>query len=269
MHDYTNPPNRFKERIAEGDLQYGLWSVLADGYVAELLAGCGFDFVLIDAEHGPNDLRSVLEQLQGIAAAGGLLGDRSSRVSQPVVRLPHGDTVLIKQYLEIGVRNLLVPMVETADQAAGLVRATKYPPIGERGVGATLGRASQWGRYRDYLATASDSMTLILQIESQRGLDNIEDIVRTPGVDAVFFGPSDLAADFGLPGQPSHPEVVEAIEKGLHATLQLGGRAGIMLVDPDAVRSWFGKGITFAGVGVDSILLSRAADELLTSFKRR
>lgn len=267
MNDYKNPANRFKERLAAGDHQYGLWTVLADGYVAEMLAGCGYDWILIDAEHGPNDLRSVLGQLQGIASAGMLLGGKASEVSQPVVRLPFGDPVIIKQYLEIGVRNLLIPMVETADQAAELVRATKYPPSGARGVGATLGRASRWGRYSDYLTTASNSMTLILQIESKKGLEDIEEIVRTPGVDAVFFGPSDLAADFGLRGQPSHPDVVSAIEKGLEVTLRQGGRAGIMLVDPEAVRGWFNKGITFAGVGVDSMLLTRAADDLLSSFR--
>lgn len=261
------PVNRFKQRLLAGEQLHGLWTVLGDGYVAELLGGCGYDWLLIDAEHGPNDLRSVLEQLQGIAASREYLGDRANEVSQPVLRLPYGDEVLIKQYLEIGVRNLLVPMVETAEQARQLVQAVRYPQDGNRGLGATLGRASRWGRYRDYVQRAAENITLIVQIESRRGLANLAEIAATPGVDAVFFGPSDLAADFGLAGQPNHPEVTAALEQGLSQALSLGVPAGIMLVDPAAVRQWYARGVNFAGVGVDTILLNRAADELLASFR--
>ncbi|WFR73591.1 aldolase/citrate lyase family protein [Prescottella defluvii] len=141
----TTPQNLFKQRLMAGEQQIGLWSVLANGYTAELLAGSGYDWLLIDAEHGPNDLRSVLQQLQGIAAAGAVLGIDIAELSQPVVRLPHGDTVLIKQYLEIGVRNLMIPMVDTPEQAAALVRAVRYPPHGVRGMGSALGRSSRWG----------------------------------------------------------------------------------------------------------------------------
>lgn len=261
------PKNSFKQRLENGERLYGLWTVLGSGYAAEMLAGCGYDWILIDVEHGPNDLHTVREQLQGIAAASQFLGEESVTLSQPVVRIPHGDEVLMKQYMEAGVRNFLVPMVDTPEQASALVSAVKYPPHGTRGVGATLGRASQWGRYSDYLASASDEICLILQIESTTALENVKEIASTPDVSAVFFGPSDLAADMGLPGQPNHPDVSKAIEDGLEVALTQGIHAGIMLVDPQAVKPWFDKGISFAGIGVDTILLTRAADKLLAEFK--
>ncbi|HEX5595203.1 MAG TPA: HpcH/HpaI aldolase/citrate lyase family protein [Micromonosporaceae bacterium] len=263
----NTPANRFKQRLAAGEQQIGLWSVLASGYIAELLAGCGYDWLLIDAEHGPNDLRSVLDQLQGIAAAGSLLGDRASELSQPVVRLPHGDPALIKQYLEIGVQNLLIPMVDTPEQAAELVRAVRYPPHGVRGMGSGLGRSSRWGRLTDYVRASADSICLIVQIETRRALENIEAIAATDGVDAVFFGPADLAADLGYPEQRSHPQVVQAIRHGIEAVRRIGTPAGIMLTDVPQVQEWLRQGINFAGVGVDSSLLIRAADDLLAQFR--
>ncbi|GGM56078.1 2,4-dihydroxyhept-2-ene-1,7-dioic acid aldolase [Micromonospora sonchi] len=261
------PVNRFKQRLAAGEQQIGLWSVLADGYVAELLAGCGYDWLLIDAEHGPNDLRSVLDQLQGIAAAGSLLVDRASELSQPVVRLPHGDPALIKQYLEIGVQNLLIPMVDTPEQAAELVRAVRYPPHGVRGMGSGIGRSSRWGRLTDYVRAAADNICLVVQIETGRALENIEAIAAIDGVDGVFFGPSDLAADLGFPEQRSHPQVVQAIRRGVEAVRRIGTPAGIMLTDVPQLQEWLRQGISFAGVGVDSSLLIRAADDLLAQFR--
>lgn len=261
------PPNRFKQRMAAGDIQIGLWSVLADGYAAEILAGCGYDWLLLDAEHGPNDLRSVLAQLQGIAAAGSLLGDRAQDLSQAVVRLPHGDTALIKQYLEIGVQNLLIPMVNTAAQAAELVRALRYPPYGVRGMGSGLGRSSRWGRLTDYIPAAADNICLVVQIETKQALENLEEIVATEGVDGVLFGPSDLAADLGYPGQRMHPDVTRAIEQGVDIARRAGTPSGVMLTDVSAAQGWLNNGVTFAGVGVDSSLLIRAADDLLGQFR--
>src|SRR5690606_13293609 len=207
----TTPPNRFKQRLAAGEQQIGLWTVLADGYTAELLAGCGYDWLLIDAEHGPNDLRTVLAQLQGIAAAGALLGEHAADLSQPVVRLPHGDPVLIKQYLEIGVQNLLIPMVDTAEQAAELVRAVRYPPRGIRGMGSGLARSSRWGRYTDYVRGSDDNVCLLVQIETPTALAKVAEIAAVDGVDGVLMGPADLAANLGYPEQRTHPEVVRAI----------------------------------------------------------
>lgn len=263
----NTPPNHFKQRLAAGEQQIGLWSVLADGYTAELLAGCGYDWLLIDAEHGPNDLRSVLAQLQGIAAAGALLSERAQHLSQPVVRLPHGDTALIKQYLEIGVQNLLIPMVDTANQAAELVRAVRYPPHGVRGMGSGLGRSSRWGRLTDYVQSSTESICLVVQIETRQALENIGAIAATDGVDGVLFGPADLAADLGVPGQRAHPQVVQAIRQGIEVVQATGTPAGIMLTDVAAAQEWLRQGVSFAGVGVDSSLLVRAADDLLAQFR--
>lgn len=261
------PPNRFKERMAAGDIQIGLWSVLADGYAAEILAGCGYDWLLLDAEHGPNDLRSVLAQLQGIAAAGSLLGDQVHDLSQAVVRLPQGDTALIKQYLEIGVQNLLIPMVNTAEQAAELVRAVRYPPHGVRGMGSGLGRSSRWGRLTDYVQAAGDDICLVVQIETAQALANLDKIAATEGVDGVLFGPADLAADLGYRDQRTHAEVTRAIRQGIETARRAGIPSGIMLTDVAAAQDWLNSGITFAGVGVDSSLLIRAADDLLEQFR--
>jgi 4-hydroxy-2-oxoheptanedioate aldolase len=263
----NTPTNRFKQRMAAGETQIGLWSVLADGYSAEIIAGCGYDWLLLDAEHGPNDLRSVLAQLQGIAAAGSLLGGRAQELSQPVVRLPHGDTALIKQYLEVGVQNLLIPMVNTADQAAELVRAVRYPPLGVRGMGSGLGRSSRWGRLIDYVPAAADNICLVVQIETVQALENLEEIAATEGVDGVLFGPADLAADMGYPEQSSHPEVTRAIQYGIETAAGVGTPSGIMLTDVAAAQEWLRNGISFAGVGVDSSLLVRAADDLLAQFR--
>ncbi|MCL2536539.1 MAG: HpcH/HpaI aldolase/citrate lyase family protein [Nocardiaceae bacterium] len=261
------PPNLFKQRLMAGDQQIGLWSVLANGYTAELLAGSGYDWLLIDAEHGPNDLRSVLEQLQGIAAAGAVLGHGVAELSQPVVRLPHGDTVLIKQYLEIGVRNLMIPMVDTAEQAAALVRDVRYPPHGVRGMGSALGRSSQWGRLNDYVEGSDENVCLIVQVETRTALDNIEAIAALDGVDGILLGPADLAADLGHRDQRDHPDVIAALQHAIDAIRRAGKPAGIMLTDVEATQEWLRRGVTFAGVGVDSSLLVRAADDLLHRFR--
>lgn len=263
----ATPANRFKQRLAAGEQQIGLWSVLGDGFVAELLAGCGYDWLLIDAEHGPNDLRSVLDQLQGVAAASSLLGELAGELSQPVVRLPDDNPTLIKQYLDIGVQNLLVPMVDTPEQAAAIVRAVRYPPHGVRGMGSGIARSSRWGRLTDYVRTSGDGICVVVQIETRRALANIEAIAATEGIDGVFFGPADLAADMGFPEQRSHPHVVEAIRSGLGAVRRAEKPAGMMLTDVQQMQGWLREGISFAGVGVDSSLLTKAADDLLSRFR--
>lgn len=173
------PSNEFKKRLLAGEPQYGLWLGLSETISAEICAGAGFDWLLIDAEHGPNDLRSILPQLQAIASYG----------SHPVVRPPHGDHVLIKQLLETGVQTLLIPMVESAEQAEHLVRAMRYPPHGIRGVGSALARASRWGRIADYAHRANDEMCLLVQVETKEGIANLEAIQRVEGVDGIFLEP--------------------------------------------------------------------------------
>lgn len=172
------PTNEFKKRLLAGEPQYGLWLGLSETISAEICAGAGFDWLLIDAEHGPNDLRSILPQLQAIAAYG----------SYPIVRPPLGDHVLIKQLLETGVQTLLIPMVESAEQAKHLVQAMRYPPHGIRGVGSALARASRWGRITDYAHRANDEMCLLVQVETKEGIANLEVIQCIEGVDLQKTG---------------------------------------------------------------------------------
>lgn len=249
--------NIFKQALAAGKRQIGLWQALASPYTAEICAGAGFDWLLIDGEHAPNDLPLILSQLQAVAPY----------ATEPVVRMPIGDPVFIKQLLDVGARSLLVPMVENGEQAEHLVRATRYPPAGVRGVGSAIGRASSWNRKRDYLHTASDEICLLLQVESLGGLEALDEIASTPGVDGVFIGPSDLAAALGHLGDPSHKDVQTAIEHGIAAIIAAGKAAGILAADPPLAHRYLELGATFVAVGTDVTLLARGADVLARAFK--
>ena len=250
--------NAFKRAIAGGEAQIGLWQALASPYTAEICAGAGFDWLLLDGEHGPNDLPLVLAQLQAVAAY----------PVEPVVRLPIGDPVLVKQYLDIGARTLLVPMVESGSQAETMVRATRYPPHGVRGVGSAIGRASGWNRTPDYLQKASDDICLLLQVESVAGLEALDAIAGTEGVDGVFIGPSDLAAALGHLGNPAHKDVQTAIEDGIARIRARGKAAGILIADEALARRYLELGATFVAVGTDVTILARGAEALARRFGR-
>lgn len=251
------PENLFKKRLLAGELQYGLWLGLSEVFSAEICAGAGFDWLLIDAEHGPNDLRTIFAQLQAIAPYG----------SQPVVRPPQGDHVLIKQLLETGVQTLLIPMVESAAQAAHLVEAMRYPPQGIRGVGSSIARASRWGRIGDYADEANGQMCLLVQVETRAGLEQLDGILAVEGVDGVFFGAADLAASFGLLGQPNHPDIVAMIERGLTRVAACGKAGGVLCGDRDLVNRYREAGARFIAVGVDSMLLAAATSSLCAAYK--
>jgi 4-hydroxy-2-oxoheptanedioate aldolase len=251
------PENLFKQRLLAGELQYGLWLGLSEIFSAEICAGAGFDWLLIDAEHGPNDLRTIFAQLQAIAPYG----------SQPVVRPPQGDHVLIKQLLETGVQTLLIPMVESAAQAAHLVEAMRYPPQGIRGVGSSIARASRWGRIGDYADEANGQMCLLVQVETRAGLEQLDGILAVEGVDGVFFGAADLAASFGLLGQPNHPDIVAMIERGLTRVAACGKAGGVLCGDRDLVNRYREAGARFIAVGVDSMLLAAATSSLCAAYK--
>jgi 4-hydroxy-2-oxoheptanedioate aldolase len=251
------PVNQFKRAIKEGRPQIGLWVALADAVGAELCAGAGFDWLLLDAEHGPNDLRTLLAQLQAVAPYNG----------HPVVRPRVGDIHLIKQILEIGAQTLLVPMVETAEQAANLAAAMQYPPHGMRGVGAVLGRSSRWNRMPNYLKTAGEQMCLLVQIETRRGVENLKSIAAVPGVDGVFIGPADLSASMGHLGDMAHPEVLATIERSIVDIRAANKAAGILMGDEKLVKRYLELGCTFIAVGADTILLSQATDRLARTFK--
>ncbi len=249
--------NLFKQALAAGRPQIGLWLALANDYTAELAATAGFDWLLVDGEHAPNDVRSILGQLQTIAAY----------PSQAVVRPAEGRTALIKQLLDIGAQSLLIPMIETAAQAAEMVAATRYPPHGVRGVGSAIARVSRWGQDTDYLAAADASICLLLQVESQRGLDELDAIAATDGVDGVFFGPADLSASMGFRGNPGAPEVRKAIDDGIARVRAAGKAPGILATDATLARHYLDLGATFVAVGVDASLLARATRALAASFR--
>jgi 4-hydroxy-2-oxoheptanedioate aldolase len=250
--------NTFKQALKDGRPQIGLWSSLADPYMAEALATTGFDWLLIDGEHAPNDLRSVLGQLQAIAA----------HPTHAIVRPVIGDVALIKQLLEIGAQTLLIPMVDTAEQAARMVAATRYPPRGIRGVGSAAARSSRWSGIARYVQQADDQMCVLVQVETTTGLANLAEIAAVDGVDGVFFGPADLSASMGHLGEPAHPEVVAALTQGV-ATVRAAGKApGILMTDNASSRYYLDRGALFVAVGVDAMLLVQAAKTLAAAFKR-
>jgi 4-hydroxy-2-oxoheptanedioate aldolase len=254
------PINRFKQAIAAQRPQFGLWLGLASSYSTEICAGAGFDWLLIDGEHSPNDLQSILHQLQAIAAYPD---------SHPIARVPvghgHIGTALIKQYLDLGVQTLLVPMVDTAQQAADLVRATRYPPLGIRGMGGA--RASRWGRFPNYAKEANDQVCLLVQAETREALANLDAIAATEGVDGVFVGPSDLSAALGHVANPAHPEVQAAIADALQRIRKSGKAAGILTPDETLARKYLEMGFTFIAVGLDTNLLMRGTSALAAKFK--
>lgn len=249
--------NKFKARLQAGDLQLGLWQALASPVSAELCAGAGFDWLLLDGEHGPNDVPGLLTQLQAVSALG----------SHPVGRVPVGETHIIKQYLDIGFTTLLVPMVDTAEQAAALVKACHYPPQGVRGVGSGIVRASAYNRTPDYLAKADEQVCLLVQVENREGLSNLRGIAETPGVDGVFIGPADLSASLGYRGQPGHPDVVSVIEAGVRTIREAGKGAGILMADRKLARHYIDIGFNFVAIGSDVGLLVKATDDLLKEFR--
>ena len=260
------PINTFKQALQQQRAQIGLWVGLADPYCAEILAGTGYDWLLIDGEHAPNDLRSMLGQLQGIASANGAF-PATPPVSHPVVRVSHGETALIKQVLDIGAQTILVPMVDTADQAAQLVQAMRYPPQGIRGMGAALARAARWQRYPNYIHEANEQVCLLVQAESVQAMNNLDAIAATPGVDGVFIGPADLSASMGYPGNPGHPAVQAAIEDGIRRILQAGKAPGILSTTQAQGRKWLAAGALFVAVGIDIMVLTAGARELLAKYR--
>lgn len=248
--------NLFKQALNGNKPLYGLWQGIPDTTVAEIGAGAGFDWLLVDAEHGPFDLRSIMSHLQAI---------EPYNVSA-LVRPVEGSTALIKQLLDIGAQTLLVPMVDTAEQAIQIVKAAKYPPQGIRGLGTSMARGANWNRDINYLQTANDNICVIVQIETLAGLKNINEIVAVEGVDAVFIGPSDLSAAMGHVGNPGHPDVIAAIEKGFKIIQEAGKHSGVLAVTKALADKYVAAGARFVGVGVDAALLANATRQLAMQF---
>ena len=248
--------NEFKKALHARRPQIGLWMSLANAYTAEICATAGFDWLLIDGEHGPNDVRSMLAQLQAVAAYPG----------HAVVRAVSDDVALVKQLLDIGAQTLLVPMIDTAEQARRMVGATRYAPEGVRGVGSFIARVSRWGEREDYLAHANEEVCLLVQVESQTGLDNLDAICAVDCVDGVFIGPADLAASLGHRGNPGHPEVLAAIDEAIRRIVASGKAAGILSTDAALARHYLALGATFVAVGMDVRLLAAGARALRAGY---
>jgi 4-hydroxy-2-oxoheptanedioate aldolase len=251
------PINLFKAALKVGKPQIGFWLALANAYTAEIAGGAGFDWLLLDGEHAPNDIPLLTAQLQALATS----------PSHPIVRVPIGTSWMIKQVLDIGAQTILVPMVESGGQAQELARAMLYPPQGMRGVGAALARASKFNAIPDYLQTANSQVCLLLQIESSAGLAALEDIANIDGVDGVFIGPADLAADLGYLGKPGAPEVQTAVEDAIKRIIACGKAAGILTSDLKLAKRYLDLGATFVAVGNDVNLFSNAMKNLATSVR--
>ncbi|QEW02364.1 HpcH/HpaI aldolase family protein [Microbacterium lushaniae] len=243
----------FRDALAAADRPLaGMWVCSGSPLVAEICAGGGLDWLLIDMEHSPNALEGVLAQLQAVAAY----------PSTPMVRVPIGDVVTLKQVLDVGAQNILVPMVSSAEQARDLVAAVRYPPRGVRGVGSALARSGRWNRVDGYLAHGDEHVSLFVQVENVEGVAAAAEIAAVDGVDGVFVGPSDLAASMGLLGQQTHPDVVAAVHRAFDAVRGAGKPVGVNAFDPAAAQAYLDAGAAFVLVGADVALLARGSEAL-------
>jgi 4-hydroxy-2-oxoheptanedioate aldolase len=251
------PKNKFKKAYPSARPQYGVWNGLVDTNVGEILAGAGFDWILIDGEHAPFDLRTIQRQLQAMG-----------QFDTPIlVRPPHGDANLIKQLLDIGAQSLVVPMVETAKQASDIYKAMQYPPKGIRGVGTALARAAQWNRVNNYFNDSGDEMCLIVQVESVEGIKNLENIAHTEGVDAVFIGPADLAASMGFLGQADRIEVKIVVADALRTIRKAGKIAGVMVVGNQTLADYYAEcGANMIAIAIDTLLLANASKQAVRNY---
>jgi 4-hydroxy-2-oxoheptanedioate aldolase len=252
------PINPFKQALSAGQTPIGLWFSLSSNYAVEAVAPAGFDWILLDMEHSPNDLRALLAQLQACA---------QYPATHPVVRIPSLDAVTIKQVLDLGAQTLLVPMIDTPEQARAAVAACRYPPLGIRGVGGTT-RATRFGRVADYALHAHEQTCILVQAESAQALSQLEAICAVDGVDGVFIGPADLHASLGYAGQLHHPQVWPQIEAAITRIRGCGKAAGFLTANEMDARRVLELGAQFVAVGSDAGLLARAADALIARFRR-
>lgn len=250
------PRNTFKQALAAGKPQIGLWSTLSSNYSVEVLAGAGFDWILLDTEHSPSDLENLLTQLQAAAPY----------PSHPVVRVPWNDMVTIKRVLDIGAQSLLIPYVSTAEEAVAAVAYTRYPPKGVRGVAGTT-RATRFGRVKDYAKRAHEEICVLVQVETRKALDNIEAIAAVDGVDGVFIGPADLHASLGYMGEIANPKVMPLIDEAIRRIRKCGKAPGILTANEELAKRQLASGALFVAVGNDIGILARGAEALAAKFK--
>jgi 4-hydroxy-2-oxoheptanedioate aldolase len=251
------PKNRFKAALAAREPQIGLWSHIPSNYAAEMIAGAGFDWILLDTEHTPSDIETVLGQLQALAPY----------PTTAIVRVPWNDMVTIKRYLDTGVQTLLVPQVNTVEEAKNAVAFTRFPTGGLRGVAGST-RATRFGRIKNYFARAHEETCLLLQVESKEALGNIEAIAAIEGVDGIFIGPADLHASLGYLGERAHKDVMPVIDDAISRIVKSGKAAGILTDSDENAHRWLKLGATFVAVGADVGILARGAEALAAKFKR-
>ncbi len=245
--------NRLKTALAHDETQLGMWLGFAHPMMAEIVANAGYDWCVIDGEHAPNTIQTILAQLQAMNGAG----------AAPVVRVPIGREWLLKQVLDIGAQNILVPMVNTAQQAAHMVSAVRYPPTGARGMAPAMIRASGYNDIKDYVVKANDQICLIVQVETVEAIRNIDDIANIDGVDVVFIGPSDLSADMGFPGKPDSPEVNEAIRDAIKRIHAAGKASGIITYGAENYAQYHELGVRFLGFGADVTVVAERVREIV------
>jgi 4-hydroxy-2-oxoheptanedioate aldolase len=250
------PQNAFKRALKAGKAQIGLWSTLSSNYSVEVIAGAGYDWILLDTEHSPSELENVLTQLQAAAPY----------PTHPVVRVPWNDMVTMKRMLDIGAQSILIPYVSTAEEAKAAVSYTRYPPQGVRGVAGTT-RASRFGRVKDYAKRAHEEICVLVQVENQEGLNNIEAIAAVEGVDGVFIGPADLHASLGHMGEITNPKVLPVIDEAIRRIRKCGKAPGILTPGEEHAKRQLKEGALFVAVGSDLGLLARGAEALLAKFK--
>jgi len=248
--------NAFKAGLRAKKLQIGLWQSLCSNIAAEICSDSGFDWLLLDTEHSPNEIPDLLSQLQALEKG----------TATPIIRPAWNDAVLIKRCLDIGAQTLLVPYVQSVEEAKAAVAATRYPPQGIRGV-SVAARASRYGRVPGYLTKANEEICVLVQVETRQSLDALEAIAKVEGVDGVFIGPSDLAASLGHLGNPQHAEVQSAMKDAVERLTKVGKPAGILTGNEDEARRYIEWGYLFVAVGSDVGLLAKSADTLAKKFK--
>ena len=252
-----NLGNRFRRGLESQRTQFGLWLGIPDISIAEMMACAGFDWLLIDHEHGPYELRDVMASLQAMSAYD----------VAPIVRPANGDAALLKKLCDIGVQSFLVPMIDTAEEARAVVEAVKYPPQGQRGLGTSMARAARWNTVPDYIKRANDEICVIVQAESVAAIANLESIASVDGIDGIFIGPSDLSASMGHAGNITHPDVIDTVSDALKTIRTASKHAGLLCLDTGMVPHFVECGANFVGVGVDTLLIGNAARNLAAHFR--
>lgn len=251
--------NKFKEQILSNQLTLGVWSVLSNNQTAEILACSGFDWLVLEGEHSPNSLQDFMKLLQAVSAY----------PIHPIIRPANDDPIVIKQILDLGVQTILIPVVESKSQAENIVKATRYPPQGIRGMGSVMARSGRWGHIENYSANANAEICVVAMIETVKGLDNLEEILQVEGIDAVFFGPNDLSAAFGVIDQVLDPKVVDAIKSGIDLCNKYNKTSGVLTLNLEMLKEYTDQGARMLGTGIDGMMLLNSSKNLIARARGR